>query len=100
MISFQSSLDSFFGENASSFDQLKFEILEDQPEKLTALGENSVEDSRARSDPELNRQNRTWKEASHETSDDSCTEDELEEVNEDHLVGIRSSVKKDMEVDF
>ncbi|XP_065071838.1 SMC5-SMC6 complex localization factor protein 2-like [Rhopilema esculentum] len=30
----QSSLDSYFGEAASSFDQLKFETLQDQPDKM------------------------------------------------------------------
>ena len=41
---FQSSLDGFFGEKVSNFNQLKFETLEDQPDKVEMPEEENSDD--------------------------------------------------------
>ena len=78
----QSKLDGFFEETNSSFDQLKFETIEDQPEKAELRDEDEFDDPLPQADqPSCSSSLET-------SSDGSITDHELEGLNEDPLADL------------
>ena len=78
----QSKLDGFFEETNSSFDQLKFETIEDQPEKAERRDEDELDEALPQADQPSSS-------SSFGTSSEGfITDDEMERLNEDPLADL------------